>query len=129
MATQISTLYFQTYQLACDLAKQTEKCFRHELGISDGDYIQFGYWDSLKKGLLAGEGLQKDLRRLQAAYLEMDRREFELTKHISLNELNPMALLELKQIGTCQFVVPAFGQEFYRSRRHKYFRSASSRLG
>jgi hypothetical protein len=106
MVTQVSTLYFQSYQMAYDLAKKAEQCFRHELGIRDTNYIQFGYWDSLKKGLLAGERLQKDLRRLDAAYLEQNRREFELTKHISLAQLNPIALLQLKQTGTCEFVIP-----------------------
>lgn len=84
MITQISQVYFQSYQLAYDIAKQAEKCYRFELGIEDSSYIQFGYWDSLKKGLLSGEKLQHDLRRLDAAYLEDNKREFELTKHISL---------------------------------------------
>jgi hypothetical protein len=106
MVTQVSTLYFQTYQMAYDLSKKAEQCFRHELGIRDTNYIQFGYWDSLKKGLLAGERLQKDLRRLEAAYLEQNRREFELTKNISLAQLNPVALIKLKQTGTCEFLVP-----------------------
>ena len=35
-------------------------------GLADSSYINFGYWDSLKKGLLAGEKLQYDLRRLEA---------------------------------------------------------------
>jgi hypothetical protein len=32
MTQQISTVYFQTYQLAYDLAKRAERCFRFELG-------------------------------------------------------------------------------------------------
>lgn len=106
MVTQVSTLYFQSYQMAYDLAKKAEQCFRHELGVRDTNYIQFGYWDSLKKGLLAGERLQKDLRRLEVAYLETNRREFELTKHVSLAQLNPLALFQLRQSGTCDFILP-----------------------
>ena len=53
MITQMSTLYFQSYQLAFDVAKRAERCFRYELGLSNSNYIQFGYWDSLKKGLLS----------------------------------------------------------------------------
>ena len=64
---QISGVYFQSYQLAYDLAKRAERCFRFELGLQDSSYISFGYWDSLKKGLLAGEKLQYDLRRLETA--------------------------------------------------------------
>jgi hypothetical protein len=98
---QISGLYFQSYKLAYDLAKRAERCFRFELGVQDSSYINFGYWDSLKKGLLSGEKLQYDLRRLETAYLEHNRREFELTKHISLAMLDPLALVKLRETGRC----------------------------
>ncbi|MEM9719824.1 MAG: neuraminidase-like domain-containing protein [Bacteroidota bacterium] len=106
MTTQISGLYFQVYNLAYDMAKRAERCFRQELAIEDSNYIQFGYFDSLKKGLLAGERLQKDLRRLETAYLEQNVREYELTKHISLRRLDPEALLELKATGSCEISLP-----------------------
>jgi len=101
MINQISTVYFQSYQLAYDIAKRAERCFRYELGLSDSNYIQFGYWDSLKKGLLSGEKLYYDLKRLETAYYEQNRREYELTKHISLAQLDSRALLKLRQNGEC----------------------------
>ncbi len=103
---QISNVYFQSYKLAYDLAKRAERCFRFELGLQDSSYINFGYWDSLKKGLLAGEKLQYDLRRLEAAYIEHNRREFELTKHVSLALLDPLALVKLRETGRCFFSMP-----------------------
>ncbi len=91
-----------------DIAKQAEKAFRHELGLEDKDtnFIQFGYWDSLKKGLLSGEKLHHDLRRMEMAYLEKNKREYELTKHISLALLNPYALLQLRETGECYLNIP-----------------------
>lgn len=106
MIGQVSQVYFQSYQLAYDVAKRAEKCFQHELGVENTSYIQFGYWDSLKKGLLSGERLQLDLRKLDAAYIQQNRREFELTKHISLASLNPTAVLQLKENGSCFFDTP-----------------------
>jgi hypothetical protein len=103
---QISGVYFQSYKLAYDLAKRAERCFRFELGLQDSSYINFGYWDSLKKGLLAGEKLQYDLRRLETAYLDQNRREFELTKHISLALIDPLALVKLRETGRCFFSLP-----------------------
>ncbi len=100
---QISGVYFQSYKLAYDLAKRAERCFRFELGMQDSSYINFGYWDSLKKGLLSGEKLQYDLRRLETAYLEQNRREFELTKHVSLSLLDPLALVKFRETGRCFF--------------------------
>jgi hypothetical protein len=103
---QISGVYFQSYKLSYDLAKRAERCFRFELGLQDSSYIKFGYWDSLKKGLLSGEKLQYDLRRLETAYLEKNRREFELTKHISVVLLDPLALVKLRETGRCFINLP-----------------------
>lgn len=106
MIGQISQTYFQSYQVAYDLAQRAERCFRFELGISDSSFIQFGYWDSLKKGLQSGERMQLDLRRLESAYLDQNRRDFECTKHISLAMLNPMALIALRDQGIATFTLP-----------------------
>jgi Tc toxin complex TcA C-terminal TcB-binding domain/Neuraminidase-like domain/Salmonella virulence plasmid 28.1kDa A protein/Putative peptidoglycan binding domain len=106
MVSQLSGTYFQSYQLAYDIAKRTERCYRFELGLTDSNFIQFGYWDSLKKGLLSGEKLQYDLRRLETAYLGQNRREFELTKHISLTLLDPLALVKLRETGRCFINLP-----------------------
>jgi peptidoglycan hydrolase-like protein with peptidoglycan-binding domain len=106
MTGQVSGLYFQSYQLAYDLARRAEACLRFELGPQASSFISFGYWDSLKKGLLAGEKLQYDLRRLELAYLEQNRREFELTKHVSLALLDPLALVELRETGRCSLRLP-----------------------
>ena len=103
---QIAGVYFQSYKLAYDLAKRAERCFRFELGPQDSGYVNFGYWDSLKQGLLSAEMLQYDLRRLETAYLEQNRREFELTKHISLALLDPLALVKLRETGRCFFNLP-----------------------
>jgi peptidoglycan hydrolase-like protein with peptidoglycan-binding domain len=108
ITSQISTIYFQSYQLAFDMAKRAEKSFRYELGLpsSSTAYIKFGYWDSLKKGLLSGDKLMFDINKMEGAYLEQNKREFELTKHISLARLSPSSLMELKQNGSCLLEIP-----------------------
>lgn len=106
MVSQISTLYFQTYQLAYDMSKRAEKAFQYELGLSDSSFIQFGYWDSLKEGLLAGERLYHDIKRMEAAYLDQNKRECEIIKHISLAMLDPIALINLKGKGECFINLP-----------------------
>jgi hypothetical protein len=106
MIGQIATVYFQAYQLAYDLAKKAERCYRHELGIPVTSFVQFGYWDSLRKGLMAGEKLQYDLRRMDASYQEQNRRELELTKHVSLAMLDPKKILDLRRNGSCTVSLP-----------------------
>lgn len=106
MVDQLSGIYFQSYELAYRVAKQAEVAFRQDLGLASSSWIKFGYWDSLKRGLLAGESLALDVNRMEAAFLEQNVREFEITKHVSLASLDPNAFLDLKTTGTCQFEVP-----------------------
>ena len=106
MIGQVSAVYFQSYKLAYDVAKRAERCYRFELGLTDSRFIQFGYWDSLKKGLLAGERLQLDLRRMEIDYLDRNRREYEITKSVSLQLQDPVALIRLKETGQCEVELP-----------------------
>jgi peptidoglycan hydrolase-like protein with peptidoglycan-binding domain len=103
---QLSALHFQAYQLAYDVAKCAERAFRFELGLQSSSFIQFGYWDSLRSGLLAGERLLGDVRKLELAYVEQNRREHELVKHISLGLLHPEALITLQETGSCFVELP-----------------------
>ena len=106
MAGSLSATYFQSYQLAYQMCKQVERCYQFELGIFDSSFIQFGYWDSLYKGLLAGETLSHDLRRMQASYLQQNVRRYELSRFISLGITNPAALQSLFVNGACDFTLP-----------------------
>jgi hypothetical protein len=106
MITQISTTYYQAYKLAYDLAKRAERCYRYELGIPSSSFIQFGYWDSMRKGLLAGEQLALDLKRLEAAYLQSDRRDYEITRQVSLVLHEPSAFVKLRETGSCEITLP-----------------------
>jgi peptidoglycan hydrolase-like protein with peptidoglycan-binding domain len=106
MVGQISTVYFQAYKLAFDMARSAEAALQFELGRPDLSFIQFGYWDSLKKGLLSAEKLSIDLRRMQSAYLQTNSRELELTKHISLAQFMPLSLVALRSSGECTIELP-----------------------
>ena len=106
MAGKLADTYFQSYRLAYQLCKSLERCYRYELGIPDSSFIQFGYWDSLHKGLLAGETLNHDLRRMQSSYLEQNRRRFEISRFVSLATLDAAALTTLLATGECDFDLP-----------------------
>jgi hypothetical protein len=110
MESQIANVHFQAFRLAHDMAKQAEAAFHFELEgsktASDAPFIRPGYWDGLEKGLLAGEQLSHDLKRLDAAYTERNKRELEITKHVSLRQLDGTALANLRANGSCQFSIP-----------------------
>jgi hypothetical protein len=103
MISQLASAYFQGYQLAYDAAKRAERAFLQEVGAETANFIRFGTWDSLKKGLLAGDHLHQDLNRLGSAYLEQNKREYEITQNISLAQIDPLALMQLRSLGECSF--------------------------
>jgi hypothetical protein len=43
---------------------------------------------------------------MEVAYLDQYKREYEITKHVSLAQLDPLALLQLKQTGECFVSLP-----------------------
>lgn len=106
MKDTLSTLYHQVYSLAFELAKKGEKLFRFERGVTSSSFIQSGYWDAGYNGLLAGEQLFVSLKQLEAAYHETRGYDYEIIKHVSLRQVNPIALLQLKESGKCEFSLP-----------------------
>ncbi|RYF47610.1 MAG: hypothetical protein EOO27_37105, partial [Comamonadaceae bacterium] len=127
MREQLLGIYKQSYNLAYDLAKKAEKAYQYEVGLESTGFIQYGYWENARQGLVAGERLQLALRQLEKTYLEENRREFELTKHVSLAMVDPDALIQLRETGNCWFSVPEelFDLDF---RGHYFRRIASVRL-
>jgi hypothetical protein len=95
MVAAVAAEHYQAYQLAFDMAKRAERAYQLERG-DDTSFIRFGAWDSLKKGLLAGERLLSDLRAMDAAYLAKSEREREIVKHVALSEIDAEALRLLR---------------------------------
>ena len=123
MVGELSTTYFQSYQLAYRLCKQAEACYQFEIGPLQNPFVRFGYWDSLRKGLLSGEALCHDLRRMQSSYLDQNRRRLEISRYVALSQLvestaslravgstasqGQSALAQVKANGVCYFDLPA----------------------
>ncbi len=105
MATRLSTLYYQTYALALDLARSAQRAYQYETD-SDQSFVNFSYWDSGRRGLLAGEGLMLALNQMDKAYFDKNGRRLEIEKTVSLLQTNPRALLELIETGECLFEFP-----------------------
>jgi hypothetical protein len=109
MQSDLSALYYQYYRFACDTARQAEQTMKRELMRPELDatqFIQFNYWDSGHQGLLSGEALHLDIKRMEMAYHDNNKRELELTRHVSLRQLDPLALLALRTTGSCTVTVP-----------------------
>lgn len=109
---QLSNLYYQSYTATYDVAKKAEMAFRYERGIVDSapdsppPFIRFGYWEPRNDGLLSGERLWCSLKELEAAYHEARGHDFEITKHVSLRSVNPIALIALRGLAVAEFAIP-----------------------
>lgn len=109
MQGQLSNLYYQYYRFALDTARRAEQTMKRELMRPELDattFVQYNYWDSSNQGLLSGEALHLDVKRMELAYHDNNKRELELTRHVSLRQLDPLALLALRTTGQCSFTIP-----------------------
>jgi receptor-binding and translocation channel-forming TcA subunit of Tc toxin len=109
MQGEISRLYYEYYRFAFDTARKAERTMKQEVmrpELDGQDFVKFNYWDGGRKGLLSGEALHLDVKRMEMAYHDNNKRELELTRHVSLRQIDPAALLALKATGSCQFSVP-----------------------
>lgn len=109
MQGELSRLYYEYYKFAFDIASKAEKVMKYELMRPELDainFIKFNYWDTGRKGLLAGDSLLLDLKRMEMAYHDYNKREFELTKNISIKRLDPLKLLDLQTKGSCEISIP-----------------------
>ncbi len=109
MQGEVSRLYYEYYRFAFDTARKAERTMKQELmrpEVEAQDFVKFNYWDVGRKGLLSGEALHLDLKRMEMSYHENNKREYELTRLVSLRQLDPLALLTLKATGKCQVTIP-----------------------
>ena len=112
MARAMNRLFNQAYNLALDMAKQTEKCYQFETNDLNY-YIKNDNWDSGYAGLLAGERLTLQLQRLEKAYLEKNPRREEITQSFSLRMLQPQQLIQLQKNGKCNFTIPEWAFDIH----------------
>ncbi|HCT78022.1 MAG TPA: insecticidal toxin protein, partial [Micromonosporaceae bacterium] len=98
-------LYGQVFDVAHDIARKAERALQHELGDPNRTFLGYTY-QAGSQGLLAGEKLWLDIKRMELAYQELNRREYELTKHVSLLQTDPRALVQLRATGKCTITLP-----------------------
>ena len=120
---ETGTIYKTLFQLAVKVARKAEKCYHFEIGDTEENpktaktFIKGSgcYWNGLHSGLLAGEKLLADLHAMEVAYLENDRNELEITRPVSLWELEnrefegvtqQSPLDDLSTDGFCTFMIP-----------------------
>jgi hypothetical protein len=99
-------LHRRMYDLAVHAARRAQSAYNYERGHTKRRFLPEAGWDGLHEGLLAGERLQLSLRQMESAYLDLNRREYEVTRHLSLRQEFPEEFLRLKLTGRAEIEVP-----------------------
>ena len=102
LATTLSRLHREAYNVAHELAMMAERAYRFEIDDDEATFIAQDNWQFDKAGLLAGERLSLQLQRLEHAHLQRNTRQYEMTQSFSLAQLDPKALLMLRETGECR---------------------------
>ena len=121
---EVHALHNKYFKFAYDIARKAERALQHELGNPELSYLQYNYMAG-KEGLYAAEKLAFDLKRMEMAYYDLNQRELELVKHVSIAQLNPTALLQLRLTGKCTVSIPEEAYDIGGCEGH-YFRRIKS---
>ena len=108
MEKNLRSLHFQAYTLAMGAACQAEAALSFEHGKPLSVLKRAGYWDASRDGLLAADNLYLDLKRLEQVQLDTKKHDFEVTKTVSLRQLDPVALMQLRLTGKTEFSISEF---------------------
>jgi hypothetical protein len=112
MASTLNRLYRDAYNVAFGLAQSAEKAYQFETNDTE-IVIQNDNWQFDRAGLLAGESLMCQLQTLEKKFIENHSRTPEITQTFSLAMLDARELLQLRQKGRCQIIIPEIAFELF----------------
>jgi hypothetical protein len=112
-STVLQKLFKESFNHAYAIARLAEQAYRFERDETEF-FVENNYFESARAGLLAGERLQLALQSMEKRYLETNYRKNEIDQPFSLTQLDPGALIRLKQTGLCEFsIAEIFFDLFY----------------
>lgn len=124
LSTTLQRVYREAYNSAYTMARLAEQAYRFERGDDRTPLLQADYWDASNAGLLAGERLMMDLQNLERRFIETNYRTLEIDQSFSLTQINPAALIDLREMGACEFDIPeVFFDLFYPGQYRRKIRS------
>ncbi|MFX0541565.1 neuraminidase-like domain-containing protein [Roseovarius sp. S4756] len=106
MASTLQTIYRDAFNAALSMAKLAEQAYRFERAGDNATLLEMPYWDAGRAGLLSGDKLAVDLVAMEKRFLETNYRKLEINQPFSLQQIDPGALMRLRETGECEFVIP-----------------------
>jgi hypothetical protein len=127
LARTLQRVYREAYNGAFAMSRLAEQAYRFERNEEGAGLIGSNHWEASRAGLLAGDRLMVDLLNLERRYLETNYRTLEIDQAFSLTQIDPAALVRLREEGTCEFTLSEiFFSLFYPS--HYRRRIVAARL-
>jgi len=125
LSTTLQRLYREAYNSAYAMAKLAEQTYRFERSDDTSELLGSGHWEAPKAGLLAGERLSIDLLNLERKFIETNYRSLEINQSFSLSQIAPIALIQLRETGECEFeIAEIFFDLFYPGHYRRRIKSA-----
>ena len=106
MASTLQTIYRQSFNAALSMAKLAEQAYRFERPGDGANLLEPTYWDAGHAGLLSGDKLNVDLVAMEKRFLETNYRTLEINQPFSIQQIDPAALMRLRETGECDFTIP-----------------------
>lgn len=106
LSTQLQRAHRDAYNASFAVAKMAERAYRYEREYETATGLSNSYWVQDQAGLQAGEKLLLDLQNLERRYLETNYRTLEVEQSFSLMQVDPSALVLLRETGSCTFAIP-----------------------
>jgi hypothetical protein len=105
LASTLQRVYRDAYNTAFAMARLAEQAYRFERGDDSASFLGGTYWDPVHAGLLAGEQLLNDLQTMERRFIETNYRSLEITQAFSLMQVDPAALIALREKASCEFLI------------------------
>jgi peptidoglycan hydrolase-like protein with peptidoglycan-binding domain len=90
----------QCWSAVLSAIEEARACFEYDWQ-DDAPDPPSNAWDSQLRGLYSAEPLRIFLNLLEDKYMSKGRQGLDVTYQISLRQIDPFALIQLKQTGTC----------------------------
>ena len=105
LSIQLQRAHRDAYNAAFAVAKMAEQAYRYEREYEVATSFTNNYWIQDQAGLQAGEKLLLDLQNLERRYLETNYRTLEVEQSFSLMQVDPSAVVVLRETGSCTFKI------------------------
>jgi hypothetical protein len=106
LASNLQRTYRHAYTNALALARLCQAAFEFERDEEPRIALGANSWNGAHAGLLAGESLVLELQALERRFIETNYRTLEIEQSFPLTQIDPAALLRLRQFGECEFTIP-----------------------